>query len=346
MPKPLRLLTILCFSFLGIARAAMAGQDYPLAEAAAKAAPEACHLADAPRAEFIVQAPFDVVDGRIYVQARVNGGGLYRFAVDTGASGIGRADTSLAVALGLQARGRASTTDGVQTATVDTVALDTLALGGLERKGVDVIKRDYGSRLPAEARFHGILARDFFADGLLVLDYPRKILSFSRTMSLPSMGQGMVGYARPFRVPVLVGDTQVEANLDTGANVGFLMPLALYTQLGKEPLTPAGAGSLTNTRIDTWRGRVAGPVTIGAVSLADVETRVSDRFPEMLVGAHVLQNFVVLIDQRAKRIAVCGRSADAAESGRGLTAQPQGLGRAPSRDSVRDSASMSTGLTK
>ena len=33
--------------------------------------------------------------------------------------------------------------------------------------------------------------------------------------------------------------------------------------------------------------------------------RVSDRFPKLLVGAHLLQKFVVLIDQRAKRIALC-----------------------------------------
>lgn len=271
------------------------------------AAPDACRLADAPGTNFAVQVPFEVVDGRIYVQTRVNDGGPFRFAVDTGASGIGRADKTLVGALGLAPNGQASTSDGVQTATVETLQLDSLALGGLVKQGVEVITRDYGGRMRAEARFHGILARDFFADGLLVLDYPRKTLSFSRTLALPAAGDGIVGYERAFRVPVSVGAVRTEANLDTGANIGFVMPKALYTRLSQAPLAPAGAGTLTNTRIETWRGVLPGPVTIGAATLSDVEVRVADRFPELLVGAHVLQKFVVLIDQRSKRIALCDR---------------------------------------
>jgi hypothetical protein len=180
----------------------------------------------------------------------------------------------------------------------------------MARRGVRVITRDYGSRLPAEARFHGILARDFFADGLLVLDYPRKILSFSRTLSLPAAGKDSIGYERAFRIPVTVGGVRTEANLDTGANVGFVMPKSMYMQVGQvaqAPLEPAGAATLTNTRIETWRARLPGPVTIGAARFTDVELRVSDKFPEMLVGAHVLQKFTLLIDQRVRRIALCDR---------------------------------------
>ncbi|QOY96564.1 aspartyl protease family protein [Massilia sp. UMI-21] len=263
----------------------------------------------------VVHVPFEVVDGRIYVQARVNNGGPYRFAIDTGASGVGRADTTLVGALGLRPHGKASTSDGVQAAVVDTVRLDSLALGGLEMQGVELIARDYGSRMPAGARFHGIIGRDFFADGLLVLDYHGKTLSFSRRMSLPDAGEGILPYERAFRVPVSIGGIRAEANLDTGANIGLVMPKALYTRVSQAPLAPAGAGTLTNTRIDTWRGVVPGPVTIGAASLPDVDVRVSDRFPEMLVGAHVLQEFVVLIDQRAKRIALCRREGNERQGG-------------------------------
>ena len=38
---------------------------------------------------------------------------------------------------------------------------------------------------------------------------------------------------------------------------------------------------------------------------ANVEVRVSDRFPELLVGAHALQDAVLMIDQRSQRVALC-----------------------------------------
>lgn len=305
MPKRLRPLSLLCLSFMGMVEPTMANQVD--VAAGAEEARGACGLLATSSEQSAVQVPFEVVDGHIYVQARVNDRGPFRFAVDTGASGIGRADTSLVDALSLAPQGQASTSDGVQTAVVDTVRLDSLALGGLVKSGVEVITRDYGSRMPAQARFHGILARDFFADGLLVLDYPRKRLSFSMTVSLPATDKGLLRYERAFRVPVTIGGLATEANLDTGANIGFVMPKSLYTQVAQAPLQAAGAGTLTNSRIETWRGVVPGPVRIGGASLSDVEVRVSDKFPEMLVGAHVLQKFVVLIDQRSRRIALCGR---------------------------------------
>lgn len=48
-----------------------------------------------------------------------------------------------------------------------------------------------------------------------------------------------------------------------------------------------------------------GPFRIGAAMLSDVEVRVSDKYPELLVGAHALQHFALLIDQRTQAIALC-----------------------------------------
>jgi len=80
MPRRLPLLSMFCLSFLHIAQPAIAAPADPLG---------ACRLAEAPGANFALQVPFEVVDGRIYVQARVNQDGPFRFAIDTGASGMG-----------------------------------------------------------------------------------------------------------------------------------------------------------------------------------------------------------------------------------------------------------------
>lgn len=291
-----RFSSVLCLLCLG-ATGFVSAQSLPAAPA--------CALAKAPAASFPVRVPFDVVDGRIYVQAQVNGRGPFRFAVDTGASGLGRADKSLVSALGLEIHGTSSTSDGVQSATVDTVRLDSVQLGGLSRQGLEVITRDYGSRMKPEAAFYGILGRDFFADGLLILDYPTKTLSFSPALSLPAPSDKVLKYERAFRVPVSIGGNRLEGNLDTGANVSLVMPQAMYDKVASAPLKDAGQGTLTNTRIDTKRGVLDQDVMIGSARLSGVEVRVSDRFPELLVGAHILQRYTVMIDQRTKAVALC-----------------------------------------
>ena len=266
---------------------------------------DVCKLAGAPAPDFEMKVPFDVVDGRIYVQARVDGHGPFRFAVDTGASGWGRADASLVAALHLKAQGPATNSDGMKAAQVATTHIGSLALGRLVRKNLDIITRDYDSHMSPAAAFSGIIGRQFFADGLLIIDYPGRTLSFSHKLSLPSKGKNILGYERAFRVPISIGNIQTEGNLDTGADVSFVLPKSLFERVSNAPLEPVGQGRLPNSQVATQRAMVRGPFRMGGVSLANVEARVSDRYPELLVGAHALQHFVVMIDQRSKRIALC-----------------------------------------
>ena len=94
-------------------------------------------------------------------------------------------------------------------------------------------------------------------------------------------------------------------NLDTGANVTFVIPQSMYSQVSDARLQEAGAGTLSNTTIRTERALMHGPFRMGGIELSDVEVRVSDRYPEFLVGAHVLQDMVIMIDQRSGSVALC-----------------------------------------
>lgn len=265
----------------------------------------ACTAAREPGQSFDMQVPFEVIDGRIYVEADVNGRGPLKFAVDTGASGLGRADSSLVSDLGLKLEKPILNSDGVKTSEADTVRIDSLALGRLIKRNFQVITRDYNSKMSPQAAFSGIIARDFFNDGLLVIDYPQKLLSFSRSASLSPEQAGALRYERPFRVAVSIGSVNTLGNLDTGANVAFVLPQALFDQVSTSPAEAAGHGQLSNVKVETKRSTVHGPFRIGDVSVSDVEVRVSDRYPELLVGAHTLQKFTVLIDQRSKSVALC-----------------------------------------
>jgi len=276
-----------------------------VATEAAHATTPACQAVAAPKEAFEMQVPFEVIDGRIYLQARVNGRGPFKFAVDTGASGIGRADSSLVSDLGLALQRPTLNSDGVKTTEADTTRIESLSIGGMAKHDLQVITRDYNSRMSPEAAFAGIVARDFFGDGLLIIDYPRKVLSFSKSLSLDPKHQGVLRYERPFRVPVSIGALQTEGNLDTGANVTFVMPQALFDKVVATPAEPAGKGQLANTQIETKRATVRGPFRIGGATVSGVEVRISDEYPELLVGAHILKNYAVLIDQRSKSVTLC-----------------------------------------
>jgi len=274
-------------------------------DTAAAPVPGACVLSRLPDAEADMRLPFQIVHGRVYVQARVNGTGPHTFAIDTGASGLGRADASLTAILGLEVTGAAANSDGVTVASADTVQLDSLDLGGLVRTNLDVITRDYSSKAPEGAEIAGIVGRDFFADGLLVIDFPARTVSFSRSRSLPADAPGALAYERPFRVPVIIGDKVVDANLDTGAGATMVFPRTLFDAVGGGALEAAGRGSLSNTTISLDRGLLRGPVKIGDVTVSDIDVRVSDEFPELFVGAEVLQHHILAFDQRTRRVAVC-----------------------------------------
>lgn len=109
-------------------------------------------LTEPDAAAMLVRVPFRIVDGRIYLDVQVNGEGPFTFAVDTGASGIGRADLSLVKALALPLAETGAASDGVSTATVPTTTLAELRLGDHVMRNVEVIARDYSGRMPPRKR--------------------------------------------------------------------------------------------------------------------------------------------------------------------------------------------------
>ncbi|MBW8776640.1 MAG: aspartyl protease family protein [Stenotrophomonas sp.] len=264
----------------------------------------ACSLAARP-GERIIDVPFDVFDGRIHVQVQVNGSGPYRFAIDTGASGMARADSRLVRKLTLPADASTHHSDGVQTALADTVRIDALALAGLRHSDVTALTRDYNARQSKDAVFDGILARGFFADGVLIIDYPQRRLQFRRDIDLLPAQPDTLAYSRAFRIPVKIGTVTTEAQLDTGANVAMVLPTARFRQASSAAVTTGDRLTLSHGEVDGGRARLDVPVLIGGLALQGLDVRVSDRYPEAVVGAHALQEAVVLIDQRSQQVAVC-----------------------------------------
>lgn len=261
----------------------------------------------------LVRVPFGRVDRRVSVAVLVDGQGPYHFIVDTGASGEGRIDIGIAEELGLKRVGRViqDDTTGTNSAIRDEVRIDTLRIAGATFRDVVVTASDYGwisgdDELPVS----GILGLGLFADLLLTVDYPGYALELSRG-ELPRNDPHVARFDPRdglCSVPIAVGDTRLEAILDTGSAAGLLVPDSWRARMEttREPrLTARGrlANNAFTVRSAPLRDslRVAGHdvdgLHVGYVSV--------DLMPN--VGYEVLRRFVLTFDQRNRRVRLAER---------------------------------------
>lgn len=241
---------------------------------------------------------------RMFVDAVVNGRGPFRFIYDSGADGIGRADTRLVEALGLELSGTTEHTDGVNTDSIDVVRLESLAVGGIVREDVEVFSRSY-NRPDAEHPFDGIIGGAFFGRGVLVIDYPGRAFVYLPQAQLDPSQASVSHYEQPYEIPIAIGDLELLANIDTGSTLSMHIPHSIYEQLDADPLEFAGQGRRANTTFDLYRTTLHEPVRVGSAMAYGVEARVSELARHVNVGVGLLENFVVALDSGTERIAVC-----------------------------------------
>jgi clan AA aspartic protease (TIGR02281 family) len=239
--------------------------------------------------------------GRLTVEVRVNGGGPYRFMVDTGAS-ASVISSGVATALGLKVDGRTNlhSIAGVQAA--DTVKVAALAVGSR-------IRRDLTMTVLPDANLEaaGILGLDWLGSQGLLLNFSADEMSVGagqpygdgRTITVP------VGLRRS-GLSLLRGGVpggSVLAFLDTGSTTTVgnmaLMEMALNNRGIVSAWTDITLRSVTGQALP---GRLA---TLAKLTLGDIRMRnVPVVFgpvhtfeywnidgPALLIGADVLRNF-------------------------------------------------------
>jgi len=242
--------------------------------------------------------PFELRGGHIFVQAYVNGKGPYLFGFDTGASGMGRADTRLTQELSLAKVGEEQNSDGIKTVTTDVVAVDRLRLGPIMKRNVRLLSRNYNGSSKSPPFLMGIIGRDFFADWLLTIDYPNQRLAFSRGRLNPR-NRDVVRYGPGFRIPVCIGTTCVDGKLDTGSSLSLVFPKALALSNASGPATPMGTGRRMNSVTELFQVELRAPVTVAGALAKNRTVMFADRSETTVnVGSTFLKDYVVTIDQR------------------------------------------------
>ncbi len=241
------------------------------------------------------------------VEVMVNGKGPFLFAIDTGAGGLARVDSSLMKQLGLKTVGQAQAGDGSgqNTRTLDVVRLDSLKVGDIEFKDVEGITRDYNTS-PNLPKIDGILGFNLFAEYLLTLDFPAKRVRIESGELPKANAENIVNFENPNGIAVVeisVGSQKVKADIDSGNLVsGFILPTAIVekSSLASQPVVVGRARTVSN---DVEIKQVRLKDSIRLASFEFKEPTVS--YPALSVanfGAASMQNFALTFDQKNKRV--------------------------------------------
>lgn len=238
--------------------------------------------------------------GRPMVDLKVNGEGPYAFVVDTGAS-FSLIDESIARDLGLEIVGSQSirspgASEEIKGRRVRAARVET---GGLRIESPVLATMDLVGF--SAGTIEGVLGRPHFAELLLTFDYPESRLVVEKGV-LDATDPATIAVdtsAGSVRFPIDVAGVSVPVVLDTGSPGGFTLPKRLEAELPfRSAPRPGPTIQLVGGAHPTWRGRLEGAISLGALRFPSPEvvlTTIAEEFGN--IGFNVLRELQVTLDQ-------------------------------------------------
>ena len=254
-----------------------------------------------------VDVPMILLGSRPAVEVMVNGRGPYVFAIDTGAAGMARVDSSLVEKLHLKVVGSMRAGDGSgRSRSMDVVQLDSIAFGGVQFNNVRAPTRDY-NRSPAAPKVDGILGFGLFSEFLLTLDFPAKRVRLERGQLPKPDGAEVLGYETSNGAPTLelgVGSLKVKGHIDTGnAIAGFVLPESLVKglPLASEAVV-VGRARTVSSEVEIKMARLKDSIRLGPFEFTEPRVVFPALSDDINIGAETFREFVVTFDQKNSRL--------------------------------------------
>ncbi len=253
-------------------------------------------------------APMEVLDGKPYVMATVNGKGPFRFILDTGTGGDAIVTSELAGLLDLPEAGKAHLNDpsgqGGQPAHLRLI--DTLSVAGVEFHAIKAIEHQL---LNAEGPCDGVLGFTLFKRVLLTLDYPHSRIILADGQLETDGDRRVHAFRMPDGVPIAdltIGTVHIGALLDSGG-AGLSLPERLTPQLrfSAEPTVFARGESLSS-RFSIKAGRLATDVRLGDITFDQPWVEINPAFPLANFGSVPMQHFEITFDQQNLLVRIDG----------------------------------------
>ena len=231
-------------------------------------------------------------------------GETHVFIVDTGAS-VNVLDAAIAAGLGLEVVGETEIgAPGGPQIRGDIVRAPLAHVGGATIRNAEFVTMDLATF--SGGSIQGVLGMGLFREYLLTYDYPHSEIRVSRE-TLSAEEAGVMPYkdvSGHIQVDIDVAGTTLATHVDTGSMAGFTLPIEMIESL---TLKPSGQGS-SRARVvggdrDVQFRQLDGDILFAGSTYEDPNVGFMDPSPGYgNVGARVLSDFVVSIDQKNGRI--------------------------------------------
>jgi predicted aspartyl protease len=245
-------------------------------------------------------AALDITHDKPFVMVTINGKGPFRFVVDTGTSGEAFITQQLADQLELPTAGQVRLSDpsGQGSQKVPMVVLQSLQVAGVEFTGVKAAVHGLNS---GDGDCQGLLGFRLFRNLLLTLDYPNHRMELGSGELIPDGAKSVLPFRMPVGIPVVsitIGDTQVDAQIDSGGE-GLSLPLELTYKLKfiSAPQDLSNSRTLS-TRFVLRGATLDSSVHLGSYTFKHPFVEINPAFPMANFGACPLQSFALTFDQK------------------------------------------------
>jgi hypothetical protein len=263
--------------------------------------------------------PFELIDNRIFIDARLDGQGPFHLILDTGADGFAIAEgVAQRLGLGVDDGGQGSGV-GEKTVRMGRTHLARIRIGDLQYEDVDarVFPGEDSPSVFGTKPLDGWVGLEIFSKLVVKHDYVRRKLTLTLPDNYRYRGHGaIVPFDRPSLIPVVEATLDGVAGkfgVDTGARSALLLYGPFVEQNGLQAKYDARLEGVTGWGIG---GPVrsllarAGELRIGDVVVRDLVVRLSTQKRGAttssnmagLIGPDVLSQFDLTVDYARNRL--------------------------------------------
>lgn len=248
-----------------------------------------------------VDLPLTMTNHLPIIEAKINGKGPYRFALDTGFGGMVELAATLAEQLAMPAIGQMNAGDpsGKNPQIVHLLRAESVDVGSAHFEGVIVSENSWHLTGDTDgvigmSLFQGLLVRFDYSNGRFVI----------RSGSLPP--EASVAYCNDRGVPNIeidVNGVKARVDINSGSPAEVMLPLSMAKSLPLDAKPQVvGRGRTVDGDFDVYSATLNGELRVGGIVLTNPRLDFVSVFPNGNLGYGFLKNLTVTFDFTNRRV--------------------------------------------